>query len=514
MKEQIGRYKLIKLMGEGATAHVYLAQDTVLERQVVLKLLKPILMADSTAFARFRQEAKWMARLSHPHIVMVHDMGEADGQFYIVMHYVPGEALEEILQHGHLTAEETQKLVSQVGGALDYAHEQNFLHRDVKPANILRDLNDDFWLMDFGLAKALMETGVNTNTGAIMGTPAYIPPEIWLGQSACPQSDQYSLACVVYEALTGDVLFSGPTPPAVMTKHVMEQIDLDQTKLNENHLVVLKKALSKQPEERFMSLAEFQVALENKVVEHDVVISHPPEDRTKFTQEEMEIELPGGLKMVFVRVPAGEFLMGASKANRDEKPHHVVYLDEYWIGKYPVTNAQFKVFDPDCFGRVDQADHPVVKVSWNDAQKFCVWISRVSGQKICLPTEAEWEKAARGTEGRIYPWGNEAPSMRLANYDEGVGWTTPVNQYPGGVSPYGAFDMAGNVWEWCADWYKKDYYKTSPYKNPTEPGSGEKRVVRGGSWRGYKNFMRASRRDSHRPEHRNYTGGFRCVLSL
>ncbi len=193
----------------------------------------------------------------------------------------------------------------------------------------------------------------------------------------------------------------------------------------------------------------------------------------------------------WVRIPAGEFLMGDNfnEGDNDELPVHAVYLDEYYISRYEITFEQYDKFRRDTNGSLPsdegwgRGSRPVVMVSWSNAFSFCSWLSHKTGKDIHLPTEAQWEKAARGTDQRRYPWGNAEPNCSLANYcckDR----TDPVGSYPSGVSPYGVHDMAGNVDEWCSDCYDSSYYHYSPYRNPQGPTSlyCKRRVVRGGSW--------------------------------
>ena len=241
-----------------------------------------------------------------------------------------------------------------------------------------------------------------------------------------------------------------------------------------------------------------------------------------------------------VYVPAGEFQMGCDDANpnescySDEQPLHTVYLDAYYIDKYEVTNAQYAQFlnamgnqeeggdtwldadDSDVrihqVGGVWQADagyenHPVVEVTWYGARAYCRW----RGGR--LPTEAEWEKAARGSsDTRMYPWGNEAPDCSRLNYYSCVGDTAPVGSYPSGASPYGALDMAGNVREWVNDWYQSDYYSVSPYSNPPGPASGTYKVLRGGGWYSLWSHVRAASRGYRcYPFSSINRIGFRCV---
>jgi serine/threonine-protein kinase len=227
-----------------------------------------------------------------------------------------------------------------------------------------------------------------------------------------------------------------------------------------------------------------------------------------------------------VLVPAGAFEMGSNNGDSDEMPVHTVTLDDYYIDQYEVTNALYKacvdagVCDPPVntssftrdsyFGNSQYDDYPVIRVSWYDAKAYCEW------RGVRLPTEAEWEKAARGTDGRTYPWG-EGIDCTKANYGGCVDDTTAVGSYPDGASPYGLFDMAGNVWEWVADWYDGNYYDAYPADswppNPAGPSSGEYRVLRGGSWLNYGDLLRVANRSGYDPSSRFNFIGFRCALS-
>ncbi len=247
-----------------------------------------------------------------------------------------------------------------------------------------------------------------------------------------------------------------------------------------------------------------------------------------------------GAEMLLVL--AGEFLMGNPdadpKAGEDEKPLHTVHLDTFWIDRTEVTNAQYVQFlnalgehagacgGRDCAEtqvedkyshilRQDERyvvepgfeDHPATQVSWYGAQAYCAW----AGAR--LPTEAEWEKAARGVDGRSYPWGNELPDCDQAQSGDCSGMTVPVGSLPAGASPYGVLDTAGNVWEWVADWYDPAYYGSSPVENPQGPESGERKVFRGGSWGYPPTFLRTSDRARNRPTYAGFNVGFRCAAT-
>jgi formylglycine-generating enzyme required for sulfatase activity len=218
-------------------------------------------------------------------------------------------------------------------------------------------------------------------------------------------------------------------------------------------------------------------------------------------------------------VPAGEFIMGSSMGEADEQPVHWVYLETFFMDTYQVSVSQYARFldatsqeappDWSIMNRSQHQKRPIANVDWEEAKAYCTW----AGKR--LPTEAEWEKAARGTDGRTYPWGNEHPTKFFANVNRenwnNHGALTPVGKFEEGKSPYGIYDMAGNVWEWVSDWYDPDYYKTSPSKNPTGPSTGESKVIRGGSWGSASDALRSANREIHSPSIRGLGTGFRCA---
>jgi formylglycine-generating enzyme len=237
------------------------------------------------------------------------------------------------------------------------------------------------------------------------------------------------------------------------------------------------------------------------------------------------LELAPGVTMEFVQVPAGEFIMGSpeGEGSDDEHPQHTVCLDTFYMGRYAVTNAQYLTFveatgcdEPwkwnDSSIPEGEEDHPV-GVNWYNAAAFCQWAAEVTGEAVRLPTEAEWEKAARGTDGRTYPWGDERLRPQRANYSRHMGNTTSVDRYsPQGDSPYGCADMLGNAWEWTADWYDPASYARLPQKNPTGPAQGDQRVLRGGSWYDVKKRLRCAARLATDPGYVLPSIGFRVCF--
>lgn len=302
-----------------------------------------------------------------------------------------------------------------------------------------------------------------------------------------------------------------------------------------------------------------KTATKSKPTETPKPTSTPEPTRTptqRWQVGDTQTSLRDGMTIIYI--PGGEFMMGAasgdSDAKADESPVRTVFLDPFWIDKTEVTNAMFERFANDTGYQTDaektgkslaidarrqwvdtkganwrypqgqrggkfKANHPVVQVNWSDAVAYCEWAGG------SLPTEAQWEKAARGADGKIYPWGNQRPGNQSANFadrtvklaysdssvNDGFAYTAPVGNYPQGASEYGALDMAGNVWEWINDWYGENYYSQGDTNNPTGPASGEQRVLKGGAWNNKRIDLRTSNRGKYEVFLHNDYDGFRCV---
>src|SRR3990172_4672294 len=261
--QTLGGYQILEQIGKGGMGTVFKAYQPSLERHVAVKILPPYFAAqDETFVKRFRQEARAVARLRHPNILVVMDHGEQQGMTYLVMEYVDAGTLHETLG-APMPAHEIAPIISQVASALDYAHGQGVVHRDIKPSNILLPKPDWPLLTDFGLAKIVGATQL-TQSGTIAGTPAYMSPEQGRGDRIDARGDIYSLGGVLYEMATGSVPYEAETPMAVVVKHIIEPWPLPRTRnpeLAEAIERVLLKALAKDPADRYQRASDFGEAL-------------------------------------------------------------------------------------------------------------------------------------------------------------------------------------------------------------------------------------------------------------
>jgi len=604
--KDFGKYDIQEELGKGGFGIVYQAVDRLLEREVALKVLHAGLVVDPNFVKRFKREAQIAANLDHQNLVPVYEYGEVEGRYYISMGFMPGGSLKElIIKEGAQSYERALELISQIGAGLAYAHKANVIHRDLKPANILFDASGKARVADMGFAK-LVQTDQSTSittSGGMVGTAAFMAPEIWKGQAATPATDVYSLACVFVELLTGEPLFAGETTPVIMMKH-FQPLNLPADIPLEWRGIV-EKALAKDPTERTQNVEDFLNQLHNPNLgerpsypgipnvntigfELEMGISNPADTKTPaqsslpIPQRKSEISqtikqpqtssqattsmtrkspppiqpvkkpkvnrnLLIGLGFVVLailayfgysaiksydlqtkamnsiiteKVPGGDFQMGSNGGDSDETPIRNIKLKDFWIFKYEVTNQEYsqcveakkckspKAFDSytvkNYYGNSGYDNYPVVNLTWQQASDYCQWIGG------SLPTEAQWEIAARGVDGRIYPWGNNLPDRDYANYASNNGDTMEVGSFENGMSPNRAMDMAGNVWEWVEDRYGD--YEAGDLENPSGPNSGSERVIRGGSWGSDVESIRSSNRYAISPNEYYGNLGFRCVV--
>jgi formylglycine-generating enzyme required for sulfatase activity len=401
---------------------------------------------------------------------------------------------------------------------MDEAHALGIVHRDLKPQNILLQIDEQGVLpkvVDFGIAK-ILEGTTYTMTGAMLGTCRYMSPEqVQRPQDVDHTSDIYSLGVTLYRCVTGRCPFEGNNHFALMMAHV------HQTPEPPSHYrphmppaleAVMLQALAKDRRDRPRSCGAFAAALEHALVDVTPVRVDRESELPKIIIED------DGNEMVLI--PAGGFQMGASRRS--------VLLDRFYIARHAVTNRQFAQFVDATGYRPTDAEahrflhhwksgrcptellhHPVVFVSWLDARAYGRWAARR------LPSEAEWEKAARGVDGNKFPWGRDEPTADHANFGRTRGGgTCPVDAMPRGVSPFGIHGMAGNVFEWCEDVDDVAFYLHGPDRNPRntiQPG-GAPCVIRGGSWMYDARALRTFARASFPPHFRLDNVGFRVAL--
>ena len=551
----LDRYEVESLLGQGGMGSVYLARDTKLGRTVVIKVPLAEVLDSAQFLARFSFEVQSLVQLEHPHIVSVHDGGEHEGAPIAVVQFLPGGDLSERLKEteGSQAPEVVLKWLRPAAEALDFMHQRGYVHRDIKPANLLFDEAGNVFVSDFGIASALSVGGDPdatviterlTAVGTFIGSVMYAPPEA-IGDEPLPSYDQYSLAVVAYEALSG----RPPYPDDLRTALEIHRVKADGRTIPINEVSdlpsavsdVLSRALAQEPADRFESCAAFAEAL---------ATSFEPKRRIRlWVAAGLSITAATGAAIFLsyphlsspVPTPALMFQAGSTPPELDlamrlcqesappcdpgwydsERVRSVI-APTIGVDAREVTNAEFGAFVAES-GHVTVAEQegksfegpllirgldwrnssgtkrsaspnpafPVIHVTLSDAAAYCDWANKR------LPTEDEWEFAARGMERRIFPWGDEwdprfaiwrsGPESRL----EGAG------SRPRGATAEGLDDMAGSVWEWTS----------------TRMLGGQ--VLKGGSWR--ENNVANLRSAAQLLQPEDYRGsdvGFRCVWDL
>jgi formylglycine-generating enzyme required for sulfatase activity len=519
---KLGVYRIDSLLGIGGMGAVYSAWDEVRGRNVALKCLHPNLLADPDVKRRFMREARALRVFQHPSAAAIYDSLEVRGVLAIVMERIDGVTLTRYIAkwRNRVPWPEIHIIFGGMLDAMAEAHAAGIVHRDLKPDNVLvrsegRGLSVK--IVDFGIAK-IREGTTFTVTGAFIGTCRYMAPEqVKTPQLADLRSDVYSLGVTLYELCTGRVPFDYPNHFALMMAQVQEAPPPPSSLRNDIPKAleaIILQALSKSPGDRPATCRAFRDAFDKALAG-----SIPPEEPSELRSiRSSVVRDTDGYEMVLV--PAGPFLMGPDRRQ--------VHLDGFYIDRTPLTNEQFLTFvETTGYAPEDEnqsrflmhlrhavktrklAKHPVIFVSWNDARAYASW----AGKR--LPTEAEWEKAARGTDGRRYPWGREEPTKLRALFGHRVGTTAPVGSFPQGASPFGVLDMAGNVLEWCEDTDAPAFYLHGPERNPRNAGDKDSatRVMRGGSFIHSAASLRVTSRTSFEPQYRFASGGFRCARS-
>ena len=580
----VRHYRIGQIIGWGGFGAVYKAEDA---RQPGSRVaLKESL--DPSGMTSFQAEFAALQQHPHPHLPRYEAMFVEQGNGYLVMEFIPGQNLEEVLKSepGPLPEAQVLSFAVQLCEVLGYLHRQSppIIHRDIKPANIRLTPSGRVKLVDFGLFKQGTDTTQSSRRGL---TTEYAPLEQYhfTAGHTDQRSDIYSLGATFYHLLTGQLPETSIDRTATISDPLVPPAHLNP-RLSPHVAAAITKALNLAMTERYQDIASFRQALLGQAP----VVSVPPPKPARAPQAKPTPAPPPKptpapppkpapapppkpapapqakpapapppkpapapqvkptpapqakptpapqakpapapqVKPAYVaaptlplwvpemvEVPAGPFLMGNSDWDKDaqsnEKPQHTLTLPRYEIGKTPVTNFQFRPFvegdgytnraywDDEGWQWHEQAKRtqpsywrdatwngdrqPVIGVTWYEANAYTRWLSAQTGMTFQLPTEAMWEKAARGTDGRIYPWGNTWYSKRANSRESSLGKTTPVGQYPNGASPYGALDMAGNVWQWTASIYRPyPYDPTDGRENSSYYSARQYFTLRGGSW--------------------------------
>lgn len=504
------RYSEWKEIGRGGFGTVHKVYDQALRRHVAIKLLAEKYASHPELVEAMRQEVIISRELRHPNICPIHDLYEGAQGIGTVMDFISGMELRQwMTSHQDRlldTAEQRLEIFLKLAEALAVAHTR-IVHRDLKPANIYLVDGDPArpMIMDFG-ASILMGPMVNAT---VMGTAKYMAPEQWEApQQVDLRSDLFSLGIIGYE------LFTQRIPP-VSLQHVQKTRAVPRVALHDID-----------PPSRFCQA--LPPALDRIILQ---LMAYRQEDRPQSAHEVTAVlrqvrlltasvsQEKGDQEGETVLLAGGSFYLGsrAGTGQAHEKPARQVQLAPFRMHRHPVTNRAYRRFldatgyhPPLVYeGLFSHPDHPVVGVSWDDAQAYATW---AGGE---LPTEAQWEYAAKGGAAfPNYPWGDDQPTATRANINRVTDTTTPVGSYPAGKTQHGLLDMCGNVWEWCRDTWSQDYYRTLA-PGETDPCclvNGEEKGLRGGSFDSFASQGRCSFR-FHAPKHmKNRSIGFRLVF--
>jgi len=575
------RFEIVQVIGQGGMGVVYEAHDRMRDDHVALKFLIPQLLASDTARQRFLNEAKIAISLSHPNIISVYDVVKYEDTCFLTMELLKGQSLRQRLvdlaaSKQHMPIAEALGIIKEVAAALEYAHHTT-IHRDIKPENIWILANGKAKLMDFGIARLQSQTQGLTKTAAVLGTAYYMAPEQLVGTAQIDhRADQYSLGVMLYERLTGTLPIGRIDAVSRSRPGVSPKVD-----------ELVAKMLSGRVEERYLDDAALLKAL-NAVPCSESKRKSGPQGEQRIGSRILKsgsrillalivvlIGIPAallGVAMIrdwyhlqvlyeadakrreavqmrpdqafrdcadcpeMVIVQAGSFMMGspAGEANRDsdEGPVHRVTLQPFALGKTEVTFAQWDacVADGGCDGYRPKdegwgrGNRPVINVNWNNAQTYVQWLSRKTGKGYSLPSEAQWEYAARGGTTTPFHTGT-CVNTSQANYDGNYEYnncgaktgvfrkqTMAVASFP--ANAYGLHDMIGNVREWTHDCYNPNYNGAPTDGSAWTAGKCAQRVLRGGSWVNSPQNSRSADRIDFTAEDRGGGFGFRAARTL
>ncbi|MCQ2237900.1 MAG: bifunctional serine/threonine-protein kinase/formylglycine-generating enzyme family protein [Bacteroidaceae bacterium] len=544
---QGGRYKIISTLGQGGFGITYLAIQSGLERKVAIKefFMKEHCNRDvSTSMVnvpsvgsvelvnrfkeKFLKEARTIAGLNNHHIVQIHDIFEENGTAYYVMEYMDGGSLDEMLKQSALSEDAALKYVREIADALQCIHAQNILHLDVKPANVLMRSNGECALIDFGISKRYDDEGGQTSTTPVAISKGFAPVEQYNQglTNFTPATDIYSLGATLYKMVTGK------TPPEASLL-LDEDEELERpSHVTFNTWVAIEKAMEPRRKKRPQSIDEFLMLLghsqEPNRLKAEETVPKPQKEETVIIGElenaPEEINNTNilefcvkGVKFNMIRVEGGSFEMKETVNCgflylSEKEIIQPTSLSDYFIGETQVTQALWKAVMDNNPSFFKGDNKPVDQVSWHDCNRFILKLNSLTGQKFRLPTEAEWEFAARGgNKSCQYPYSGSEDINEVAWYDDNSGSSTH-DVATKKTNELGIYDMTGNVWEWCIDWYGN--YSSTVQINPSGPNSGNERVCRGGCWHSNVKYSYLWWRFREDAGLRYFKNGLRLALSM
>ncbi|MEY3402766.1 MAG: hypothetical protein RLZZ86_2382 [Cyanobacteriota bacterium] len=529
------RYRPIKFLGEGGFGRTFQAIDEKrLNTPCVIKQFLPQ-QAGSAALQKatelFQQEAQRLQELGkHPQIPDLEAFFPQDGRLYLVQDFIDGQNLfEEFKNQGKLNEPQIRIILTELLPVLQFIHDNQVIHRDIKPENIIRSKTGKLFLIDFGVSKETSGT-ILTRVGTITGTPGYAPPEQFRGM-VYHSSDLYSLAVTCVRLLTGHFQKADGADQLFDTNR-MEWQWQKYVSLSQELTTVLETMLQDIPVKRYQSATEVLAALANKKTIVIPTATNPPKPPANINvninpQSSFTEDLGKGIKLEMIAIPGGTFWMGSptneAERNNDEGPQHQVTVPSFFMGKYPLTQAQYQAIIGNNPSYFKGNNRPVETVSWDDAVLFCQKLSQRTGKSYRLPSEAEWEYACRAGTKTPFSFGDNI-TTDLVNYNGNYPYksapkgkyreqTTDVGTFP--PNAFGLYDMHGNVWEWCEDDWHENYIDAPTDGSAWNSQSGSNtKLLRGGSWNFFARYCRSAFRSWDSRDHRNDYFGFRVVSSF
>ncbi|MDB9536597.1 bifunctional serine/threonine-protein kinase/formylglycine-generating enzyme family protein [Dolichospermum planctonicum CS-1226] len=556
-----GQYEIIDTLGQGGFGITYLAQDHKRKKQVAIKSLNVSFLkqryrdkyGNTEGFGeflaaeqdKFNTEAMVLATFDHPHIVKVYpELFQENGLSCMVMEYVKGKNLEQYLYANGVFSESAGLgIIKGIGEALSYIHSRNYLHRDIKPANILlREEDNKAILIDFGLAREVNFAELMSLTNA--KTPVFAPPEQFENRSNfTPALDIYALAATLYVIIAVHEPPFIPLPSPYLNAKIMLDMKMAieppqkyNSQISQKVNDAILKGMELDYQNRPQSITEWfkylGIQSQNnhlKTFTFEVVTTNAKGsiiNKRNHSANYFVEDLGNGVMLEMVEIPAGTFYMGSpeNEAGRsdDESPQHQVTVPSFFIGKYPLTQAQYEAIMGDDPAYFTGNNRPVEQVSWNNAVAFCQKLSQKTGKNYKLPSEAQWEYACRAGTTTPFYFG-ESITSDLVNYDGEYAYaaapegqyreqTTDVGTFP--PNAFGLYDMHGNVWEWCEDDWQENYIN-APVNGSALISRSDYKLLRGGSWYAYPEACRSAFRHYDYLDDNYFDGniGFRVVCS-